>query len=119
VPDERWEFVEKLVHADQDFVMIGIDFGGEFAGETKLAMFGLGVTDRKCFDLLAGHHTLHEGGDGGGIDAAAQEHAERDIAHETHADGFFDALTAFGNPRSIVTDGGVGGRRGYVPIFVV
>src|SRR5260370_25955811 len=44
---------------------------------------------------------LHESGNGRGIDTAGEKHAERDVAHEAHANGLLQALTAFGDPGGI------------------
>src|SRR5260370_39791910 len=44
---------------------------------------------------------LHESGNGRGIDTAGEKHCERDVAHEAHANGLLQALTAFGDPGGI------------------
>src|SRR5260370_4951674 len=44
---------------------------------------------------------LHESGNGRGIDTAGEKHSERDVAHEAHANGLLQALTAFGDPGGI------------------
>src|SRR5262249_8206407 len=74
---------------------------GRVAGVGEFGEFGVGVADCEGFDG-AGEVALHEGGDGGGIDAAGEEHAEGDVAHEAHADGFFQAVAAFADPGGVV-----------------
>ncbi len=68
----------------------------EATSEAKLSSLiaGLAVADGEGFHR-AGRFPLDDGGDGAGIDAAAEEHAERDVAHEAHFDGFFQPAAAF------------------------
>ena len=105
MPDEAGQRVEEVVHADDDFVVLGADGLGDLAGIGELAEFGFLVADGEGLHRPV-EVALHERGDGGGIDAAGEEHAERHVAHQAHADGLFQALAALGDP------GGVAARLG-------
>ena len=89
--------LKKSAHAERDFVMLGADAAGDLAGEFEFAVGRLRVAHRKGLHGCR-NHALHEGGNGARIDAAAQEHAERNVAHQPHADGFFQALAALADP---------------------
>jgi len=114
VPDQPGEGVEELLHADGHFPVFGPKRRCDLPRVVQLAEFRLAVTHREGLQR-SGHHALHQGGDGAGIDPAAQEHSQRHVAHQPHPDGLFQPAAALGDPL------GVGARldvlrRGHVPV---
>src|SRR5450759_467622 len=82
-------------------MVLGAYLPGHFTGVGELAEGLLLIADRESLDRPGGHG-LHKRGDGARIDTARQEHAERHVAHETSADGFFQTGAAFRNPGLVV-----------------
>ena len=80
VPDERGQGIEEIFHADDDLVMVGADGAGHLSGVTQFAVLGFVVADGESLHRAIGH-AADEGGDGAGIDAATEEHAEGHIGH--------------------------------------
>ena len=107
MPDEARQGVEEVLHADDDFGVLGSDGLRDVAGVGELTVFGFLVANGEGLDGSV-EVALHESGDGGRIDAAGEKHAERDVAHETHADGLFEAVAAFGDPGGIAARLGLG-----------
>src|ERR1035438_4992602 len=91
MPDEAREGVEEILHTNDDFGVFGADGLGDVAGVGEFTVLGLFVADGEGLDW-SGEVALHEGGNGGRIDAAGEKHAERDVAHEAHADGLLEAV---------------------------
>src|ERR1035441_2568295 len=114
VPDEARQCVEKVFHADDDLGVFGPDGPGDVAGVGELTEFGFLVADGEGLDRSR-EVALHESGDGGRIQAAGEKHTERDVAHETHADGLLEAVAAFGDPGGIAARLGLGIRN--VPVL--
>ena len=109
MPDEARQRVEEVLHADDDFVVLGADGLRDVAGVGELAVFGFLVADGEGLDGPV-EVALHESGDGGRIDAAGEKHAERDVAHQTHADGLFQAVAALGDPGGVARASRAGDR---------
>src|ERR1022692_2069601 len=104
MPDQLRQRGEKIVPADDYFVVLGADLFRDLAGVGQLAESLLAVADGESFDRPAGYG-LHESGDRALIDAAGEKHAERHIAHEARADGLFQTCAAFGDPGLVVALG--------------
>ena len=109
MPDEARQGIEEVLHADDDFGVFGSDGLGDLTGVGEFTVFGLLIADGEGLDGAV-EVALHESGDGGGIDAAGEKHAERNVAHEAHADGLFQAVAAFGDPGGIAAGLGLGIR---------
>src|SRR6478672_4276529 len=97
MPNQLWQSVEKLLHADQYFVMIGVECPGCLTGILELTVGSLAISDREGLYFLC-NHPLHHSGDRTRIDSAAEKHAERHVAHQPHADRLFHATATVGDP---------------------
>ena len=88
VPDQVRQSTEKILLADQHFMMPRVDVIRHGAREGQFAVRLLGVADGKSLDWLAPHF-CHQRRDRARIDAAAQKHAERHVAHQMAIDRAF------------------------------
>ena len=110
MPYQLGQGIEEILHADNHFVVLRADGFSHAPGVGKLAVGRLRVAHRERFDRT-GEHPPHERGDGARIQAAAEEHAQRDVAHQAHAHGFLEPLAAFADPRLVVALLGWSGLR--------
>ena len=94
VPYEFRQRIEKILHADGDFVMIGADGFRDLGARSRVrCTAALAIAHRKRLHRL-GTHSLHQRGDGARIHAAAEKHAERNVAHEPHSNRLFEPRAA-------------------------
>jgi hypothetical protein len=115
VPDQARQSFEKIFRADHGLAMFRADGARHLGRVTQFAEAGFAISNGERLDPRIRVVALHKSGDGAGIDAAAQEHAERHVAHPAHLDRFFQATTRLGHPLALVELIAAGGRRN-VPV---
>ena len=80
--------------------MLGSDAFRNLARVSQLAVCRLAVTHGEGLHRSRSR-SLNQRRDGAGIHAAAEKHAQRHVAHEPRADGLFQPLAAFRDPRFV------------------
>src|SRR5579862_986501 len=116
MPDKSGKRVKKILAANQDFMMRGLDVVGDGARVRKLAVGLLAVTDRKRFDGLAANFR-HERRHCARVEASAEKYAQRHIAHQVAADGAFQKFTVRFDVVMLVAISVVGSG-GQIPVLL-
>ena len=113
VPDEPRQRLEELLLRDGHLVMSRADVLGDIASKAQFAVASLAVADGEGLHRLAAQ-ALHDRGDDARVDAAAQEHAQRHVAHQPQPHRLFDRPAAARDEILLVR--GRRRRRGNVPV---
>ena len=107
VPHQLGQRAEEIAIVDHDFVRVGADGARDLARVFELVERAVLERDREGLQRTI-EHPRHERRDRAAVDAAREEHAERDIGHQAQADRFFEQL-AEARDRSRCRVRGLGG----------
>src|SRR5581483_11701118 len=116
VPDELGQRVEKLIATYDHFMVLRIQVLCDGSSVREFAVTLLSVSDREAFDRLAAN-LGHQGGDSARVEATAQEHAERNVAHQMATDCLLQQVT-IGLNVIVGTAGTLVRSVGQVPVVV-
>src|SRR5688500_11686460 len=97
MPNDFRKSTEKLVLANRHLVVICCSCLSDLSGIRQLAKRGLTISDGKCL-YTTGDRTGHQCSDRARINTTTKKHPERHIAHQPHADRFFEPVATICNP---------------------
>src|SRR5512133_2453302 len=96
MPYEFRHSIKEFVGADDDLVMVSLEFVSHKTRIAQLVCLTLGECDGKSLDWR-GHHAAHRGRDRGRVQTAGEKHPERHICHEAQAHALMEEVRPLTN----------------------